>query len=813
MTTLIVRLALLSSFLAGIGLNPAFAAWSDPSSRVARMSDYRGDIGYSPAGENRWVAMQRNRPLTRGDRLWAARGARAELQIGSAAVRLGAETGMTILELDDRIAQFELTQGTLNIGVRRLLRGQSIEIATPTLAFVIDRAGRYRIDVDVDGASAQTTIVVWAGGGRALGENGNFPLRAGDVVRFHSDDIRDYRMYALPQPDAFDRYSNARDLRLERSPALRHVSDDIVGYTDLDDYGSWRNERNYGHVWYPTQVRANWAPYRDGHWVWQEPWGWTWVDDAPWGFAPSHYGRWVQVSGRWGWLPGPRASRSVYAPPLVAFVGGDNWSLSVNVGSRPRIGWFPLGPREAYLPSYRASREYFTQVNTSNTVINNTVVNNIYNNYANGDINVAQVNYANRGLAGAITAVPTEAFGNARQVAQVAIAVDSQAIASGEILSLAPIAPSAASVIGIAQATRGKPEEAVFDRTVYAVHQPPPMALPFAERQAQLQEEPGRAPAAWSGADQALQNVRLLDEQARASDARAAGSVRDDAVVESAAGEVARLPVLDDRQPLASDLMPAYPQQNAAIDLAREAQAVESAAAAKEREAQLQRQRDVDQAQQAQIEGERAATERELQQQRQRDANIDQPAQFGTDRQAQLERQREADAAQQAQIESERARESEAQLQGQRDQERAQQAQAEQSAADERQAQSLRERDADAAQQAQIELQRARESEAQLQGQRDQERAQQAQVEQAARDSEAQRQRDGDLAQQALADQAAATQRDAEQSQQAQVLADEAAARERKDPRLQADESDQSAEKDDRDDDKPQQRKKKDQRP
>jgi len=37
----------------------------------------------------------------------------------------------------------------------------------------------------------------------------------------------------------------------------------------------------------------DWAPYREGHWAWIEPWGWTWVDDASFGFVTSHYGRWA----------------------------------------------------------------------------------------------------------------------------------------------------------------------------------------------------------------------------------------------------------------------------------------------------------------------------------------------------------------------------------------------------------------------------------------------------------------------------------------------------------------------------------------
>ena len=124
------------------------------------------------------------------------------------------------------------------------------------------------------------------------------------------------------------------------------------------------------------------------------PWGWTWVDDAPWGFAPFHYGRWAYVGGSWGWIPGPVSQRPVYAPALVAWVGGD----AVGGG----VGWFALGPHEVYVPSYHTSPTYFTRVNVSNTVIVNNV--NITN------VNITTVNYVNRCAPGAVMAVQREAF-------------------------------------------------------------------------------------------------------------------------------------------------------------------------------------------------------------------------------------------------------------------------------------------------------------------------------------------------------------------------------------------------------------------
>ena len=105
------------------------------------------------------------------------------------------------------------------------------------------------------------------------------------------------------------------------------------------------------------------APYRDGNWMWQEPWGWTWVDEAAWGFAPSHYGRWVNWHGRWGWVPGPREVHPVWAPALVAWVGGSNFNVRVTSGSVPAVGWYPLSPWDRYEPWYRTNATYVNRIN------------------------------------------------------------------------------------------------------------------------------------------------------------------------------------------------------------------------------------------------------------------------------------------------------------------------------------------------------------------------------------------------------------------------------------------------------------------
>ncbi|MDP1900814.1 MAG: hypothetical protein Q8K96_10220 [Rubrivivax sp.] len=473
------------AFVLGVAML-GFSGWAnaDPPSRVARLGFVSGPVSFSPAGENDWVQASVNRPLTTGDRLWADAGARTEIQVGGAMIRMSAGTSVSVLNLDDRTTQLQLTQGTLNVRVRGLEPDQVFEVNTPNLAFALTQPGQFRIDVDADGHA--TTIVVRMGQGEAYGDNASYLIDSGQAYRFTGTDLRLYEVVGAPRLDAFDRWASDRDRRYDSSPSARYVSPDVVGYQDLDANGSWRVDATYGNVWTPSRVAANWAPYRDGHWAWVDPWGWTWVDDAPWGFAVSHYGRWAHLGSGWAWVPGPVRSRAYYAPALVVFVGGNNFQLTMASGNVNAVAWFPLAPREVYRPWYPVSRGYFDNVNQSNTVINTTVINNVYNN-----INVTHIDYANRQVSGAVVAVPTTAFVQSQPVARQARQVPRELVASAPVVVVAPVAPTPKSVRGAA-VQREQPPARVFERPVVARSVPPPAHAGFAAQQAQLSAQPGK---------------------------------------------------------------------------------------------------------------------------------------------------------------------------------------------------------------------------------------------------------------------------------------------------------------------------------
>src|SRR5271165_2880715 len=389
----------------------------DPPSRVARMNFTQGAVSLQPGGEGDWLDAVPNRPLTTGDDLWVDRDSRAELHVGSTSIRLGSETSLTFLELDDHVLQLRLAQGSALVRVHHFDDDDTVEIDTPNLAFMVQRTGEYRVDVRPDGST--TLVDVYQGRGEAVGGGSTYTILANQSARFYGDQDQQlsYDVDTLPRPDDFTRWAFDRDRREDQSPSANYVSPEMTGYEDLDDNGNWSYAGNYGPVWYPTNVPVGWAPYRYGHWAWIAPWGWTWVDDASWGFAPFHYGRWCQIGPRWAWVPGPVAVHPVYAPALVAFVGGPG---GFHVGGGVGVAWFPLGPGEVFVPAYHVSRNYVTQVNVTNTVVNVTKVTNVYNtstatNVNNTNVNVNRITYVNQTTA--VTAVSHDTFVNARPVA------------------------------------------------------------------------------------------------------------------------------------------------------------------------------------------------------------------------------------------------------------------------------------------------------------------------------------------------------------------------------------------------------------
>jgi hypothetical protein len=449
----------------------------DPPDRVGRLSYLAGDVSFRPAGVDDWAAATVNYPLTTGDDIWADAGARAEIALGSAAMRLAPSTAFGVLALDDQTTQVRLTQGSVQVRIRDLANDETFEIDTPNGAVSLLGPGSYLVDVDENGDA--TTLTVRDGRAELTAAGSSFSVAPGQAATVSGTDSPSYDVHDPLPPDAWENWGVTRDRRRDLSSSARYVSHDMPGYEDLDDNGDWRETPEYGPVWTPRQVAAGWAPYRDGHWAWVDPWGWTWIDDAPWGFAPYHYGRWAYLGDGWGWVPGHVVARPVYAPALVVFVGGSNFNISIGGGG---VGWFPLGPNEAFVPSYRVSDRYVHNINITTISVTTITLTDMTN-----------VKYRNRESPGGVTVVTRETFVGARPGGPSVVVVPRDRLNGAPIVgTAAPFAPTRTSVLNQSGGPGRRPPPANETRRVVVRTAPPPAPVPFAVREPGLQAHPGR---------------------------------------------------------------------------------------------------------------------------------------------------------------------------------------------------------------------------------------------------------------------------------------------------------------------------------
>ncbi len=349
------RFLMKTAALLALAVTSTFALADDPPSQVGRIALTQGQVSISAGqGEGASTALV-NWPVTSSNTVTTAQGARTELRIGSSAIRLDGDSSLDVIQLDDDNLRLHLHYGSVNIRIVNPEVLAGFELSTPQGRVTLQEAGRLRVDAglraDTSSVNVFDGVAIVEGGGERL------TIRAGRRADIAGPDLRTAPALA----DAFDDWARERDRQADAVLATRYIPREMTGYEDLDRYGSWSNDNEYGALWMPS-VSSTWVPYRDGRWTWIAPWGWTWVDNAPWGYAPFHYGRWVQVNRRWAWAPGHHERRPVWAPALVGWVGGAGWNLNFN--SRPSAGqgWYPLAPHERFVPGYRLSDDHLRRL-------------------------------------------------------------------------------------------------------------------------------------------------------------------------------------------------------------------------------------------------------------------------------------------------------------------------------------------------------------------------------------------------------------------------------------------------------------------
>lgn len=338
-----------------------------PVPRVARLSFVDGDVSFLRAGVSEWAPAVENLPLLAGDQLYTGRGARVEIQLARGNyIRLLESTELTIADLSDSDAQFEITEGTAIIRIERIDTAfHRFEVDTPNSAVLVQQDGLYRVGVR---GEKESELIVRSGEAEVSTDEGNFKVREGHTLHIDANTGR-FELAVDTTRDDWDQWSYDRDTAISRSStdlAPDYVTsyetgyNDFYGVSDLSSYGTWTNYSSYGQCWIP-RVGSDWAPYRSGQWLWIPAAGWTWLSNEPWGWAPYHYGRWSYLSGLgWAWIPGFGSTYRGYGyrdyhwrPALVYFFNSPT----------PRgnyVGWYPLAPGERWRRHRGNDRAHFS---------------------------------------------------------------------------------------------------------------------------------------------------------------------------------------------------------------------------------------------------------------------------------------------------------------------------------------------------------------------------------------------------------------------------------------------------------------------
>ena len=303
----------------------------------ARLGVAEGQVSFWRPGVDSWEPARVNAALVAGDVIHAGADGTAEIQIGGRDfVRLTGGTQLSFVAFDRRMARLRVASGLASFDLRGAALDRVVAIDTDKAAMLVHAGGYYR--VDARGGATRLTVrrggqaTVTLADGASVNVAANEALIVPDAVRSALE------RRVASEPDAWDRWNDARSDFHAQSPSLRQLPPEIYGASELDRHGNWRSVEPYGMVWVPA-VEPGWVPYSAGRWQWDPFYDWTWVDDEPWGWSTSHYGRWVYLDGYWAWTPGPRVARPIYAPALVAFYGAG-----------AGIGWVALGWDEPLVP-------------------------------------------------------------------------------------------------------------------------------------------------------------------------------------------------------------------------------------------------------------------------------------------------------------------------------------------------------------------------------------------------------------------------------------------------------------------------------
>lgn len=341
-----------ASFVAASGYTFLDDEEPEVTDRVARVSAISGEVKIRRAESDEWERVVLNLPIVEGDEVVTENNSRVELQFTSKKhFRLDENTSIKVVTLADDGIALSVSQGNISTTLTDFNSQDGyFEIDAPKTTVALLASGQYRIDAGNSADSEVTVSVGNEGEARVYSATSGFTLRNGRSAKviITGDRAGDWETgHSSMFGDSFGNWVNGREdtvARLVKNAYYdQYYDQDIYGAEDLNENGDWIHTPDYGYVWRPysssTSSYADWSPYRYGQWRWIPPYGWTWVNDEPWGWATYHHGRWIWYNNYWHWSPYGyyRNSRSWWRPALVYITVYNN-----------NVCWYPLPYYHSY---------------------------------------------------------------------------------------------------------------------------------------------------------------------------------------------------------------------------------------------------------------------------------------------------------------------------------------------------------------------------------------------------------------------------------------------------------------------------------
>lgn len=274
--------------------------------RIVRLSQANGKVEMDRNIGRGFEAAFNNLPIAQSARLKTAEGsAEVEFEDGTT-LRLIPQTEVDFTQLGrtatgGTISSMNVLRGTVYVSLNKT-KGNTFDLTSGDGVIKPRPGAHLRLEVK----DPESRLSVISGSVDFTNTAGSYEIGKMKSLIFNTTNHASADLIAGIEDASFDEWDEQQTeyhKRYFHGNALAG-SGSSYGLADLNYYGAFSDVDGCGRIWRPYFVSAAWDPYASGIWALYPGSGYSWVSPYPWGWAPFHYGSWLQCGGGWGWQPG-----------------------------------------------------------------------------------------------------------------------------------------------------------------------------------------------------------------------------------------------------------------------------------------------------------------------------------------------------------------------------------------------------------------------------------------------------------------------------------------------------------------------------